>query len=211
MQTIAARALIKRRAWPILRSVGVGAMALLLGGLFACTAKRYDPQTAAGQVACSMASERIQERCHAKHVRRGALTYGVASTVVRVYRGGQLESASAELPYHLNAPILGRMVDASILEPRFLTAYCRHEVLQRRRGRATDEDWCYCSAVCGSPDAYSARACRGDFEHYRSTVLKAMAGTDPLPTCDDPPDDRLDPNDIIDGDPPGGVTSLMME
>jgi len=181
--------------------------------LTACASARYDPSTFAGQVACSMASDRVRARCERRHIRSGALTYGVPSTVVREYRGDVLEVAYVELPFRVSAQLIAEMVQGHSLDERYLAGYCRHHVLEQAPSRTTAQDRCYCSAFCGNPTAFDKFDCgaSADYEMYRKNISNWLSGFQPLPSCDAPSGDRLDPNDIEAGEPPGGVLMLMFE
>lgn len=188
------------------RPVPLAAVLCILSSSLGCTPTKYDVSTAAGQVACSRASASVRERCSQRYLKEGALTYGVGSFVDRRFDAdGNLIAAEVGLPFAMTAHVVGVLVQGRRLNERYLPAFCASEVLSRPPSRSDREEWCFCSAVCKDERAYAKRDCPPTFEHYQDVLRLNYEGFYPFASCSTPPDRPMQPQELVDGFPPGGV------
>jgi len=175
-----------------------------------CTTSRYDMATVEGQIACTFASTRVQERCVKRFLRRGGRIHGVQSDPTSFYDSSGFRGLGVQSPFYYSSALhlTSLLVTSSGADPRYIAGYCRDRAIpEGHGGEAKRLDACSCARICDEPALHAKFEC-GPWTEDVSGITRRLFGLDDsFPSCDFEPDepgdwDRLKKSLPKSGDPP---------
>lgn len=211
------------RIWRFLNTTGMQAGVLValiaVSGIGACHTKRYDMSTVEGQIACSLAEARVQEKCVRDFLRNGGRIHGVSSDPTFFYNASGFMFMDPGTPFFPSGlHLTSLLVTTSGADTRYIAGYCRDRVVPNwHQGDAKRMEACQCAKICNEPQLYSKFNCGSWHTDLPSLTRRQYNLDNSFPSCSFEDDERNDwkewKNSIPSvGDPPmHGRPETMVE